>query len=82
MQPSERPCSITWRQEPPTPAQLAAWRQLWTRLLGDPAPPMTEALGVAIPRASRNNEPDCADQAAATASTSPRLGDISHADRV
>ena len=38
MQPSEQPCPITWRQEPPTPAQRAAWRQLWARLLGHPGP--------------------------------------------
>jgi hypothetical protein len=38
VQPSERPCHITWRQEPPTPAQLAAWHQLWARLLGHPGP--------------------------------------------
>jgi hypothetical protein len=38
VQPSEQPCHISWRQEPPTPAQLAAWRQLWTRLLGHPGP--------------------------------------------
>ena len=38
MQPSERPCHITWRQEPPTPAQRAAWRQLWARLLGHISP--------------------------------------------
>ncbi len=25
---------ITWRTEPPSLAQLAAWRQLWDRLLG------------------------------------------------
>ena len=34
MHPSERPCHITWRQEPPTPAQRAAWERLWARLLG------------------------------------------------
>jgi hypothetical protein len=36
--PSERPCPITWRQEPPTPAQRAAWERLWARLLGHPGP--------------------------------------------
>jgi hypothetical protein len=36
--PSERPCHITWRQEPPTPAQRAAWERLWARLLGHPGP--------------------------------------------
>src|SRR5207245_6066299 len=25
--------SVTWHATPPTPAQRAAWRQLWTRLL-------------------------------------------------
>jgi hypothetical protein len=36
VQPSERQGSvgITWRNTPPTPAQLAAWNRLWTRLLG------------------------------------------------
>jgi hypothetical protein len=29
---------ITWRQEPPTPAQRAAWERLWARLLGHPGP--------------------------------------------
>jgi hypothetical protein len=38
VQPSERPCRITWRRESPTPAQRAAWRQLWARLLGHPGP--------------------------------------------
>jgi hypothetical protein len=38
VQPSEQPCHITWRQEPPTPAQRAAWRQLWARLLSHPGP--------------------------------------------
>jgi hypothetical protein len=38
VQPSEQPCHITWRHEPPTPAQLAAWRQLWARLLSQPGP--------------------------------------------
>jgi hypothetical protein len=38
VQPSERLCHITWRQEPPTPAQCAAWKRLWTRLLGQPGP--------------------------------------------
>ena len=26
--------TIVWRQEPPTPAQTAAWKNLWTRLFG------------------------------------------------
>lgn len=30
---------ITWRDTPPTPAQLATWRWLWARLLGDVTPP-------------------------------------------
>jgi hypothetical protein len=29
---------IHWRTTPPTPAQLAAWDRLWTRLLGASAP--------------------------------------------
>ena len=33
MPPTEPQVHITWRQEPPTPAQRAAWRQLWARLL-------------------------------------------------
>ena len=45
VQPSEWPCSITWRQEPPTPAQLAAWRQLWARLLSLSRPRNTTAPG-------------------------------------
>jgi hypothetical protein len=36
--PIEWPCSITWRREPPAPAQRAAWDKLWTRLLGHPGP--------------------------------------------
>jgi hypothetical protein len=36
--PSEQPCHITWRQEPPTPAQRAAWDKLWARLLSPPGP--------------------------------------------
>jgi hypothetical protein len=41
--PSERPCHITWRQEPPTPAQRDAWERLWARLLREPTP---EAAGL------------------------------------
>jgi hypothetical protein len=29
------PCRVTIVPAPATPAQLAAWRQLWARLLGD-----------------------------------------------
>jgi hypothetical protein len=46
--PPSEPCHITWRQAPPTPAQLAAWRQLWARLLGpverDPETPQPQEL--------------------------------------
>jgi hypothetical protein len=37
---SDKGVSVTWHTTPPTPAQLAAWRQLWARLLGhvEPAP--------------------------------------------
>ena len=34
MPPSEPQVHITWHTTPPSPAQLAAWRQLWARLLG------------------------------------------------
>ena len=34
MPPSEPQVHITWRATPPSPAQLAAWRRLWARLLG------------------------------------------------
>ena len=34
MQPSEQQVHITWHDTPPSPAQLAAWEKLWTRLLG------------------------------------------------
>jgi|RhiMethySRZTD1v2_1073278.scaffolds.fasta_scaffold706656_2 hypothetical protein len=34
---------ITWRNTPPSPAQLAAWDRLWARLLGAT---MTEASGL------------------------------------
>jgi hypothetical protein len=63
---------ITWRQEPPTPAQLAAWRQLWTRLLGHPGPETRRPQDWAGPRAADNDDQDGTDQAAPTASTSPR----------
>jgi hypothetical protein len=33
--PNEPQAHIVWRTTPPTPAQLAAWRQLWARLLGE-----------------------------------------------
>ena len=60
---------ITWRQEPPTPAQRRAWDLLWRRLLGKYRTQTTEALGAGIPSASTNFEPDlCERQAAATAS--------------
>jgi hypothetical protein len=36
VQPSEQPCHLTWCQEPPTPAQRAAWDRLWERLLDHP----------------------------------------------
>lgn len=35
---SEPQAHIVWRTTPPTSAQLAAWRQLWARLLGHPGP--------------------------------------------
>lgn len=39
MQPSERQVHITWHTTPPSPAQLTAWRWLWTRLdRVDPGP--------------------------------------------
>jgi hypothetical protein len=46
--PSEPQAHIVWRTTPPTPAQLAAWRQLWARLLGpverDPETPQPQEL--------------------------------------
>ena len=56
---------VIWRVTPPTPAQLAAWRQLWARLLGpvDHPPEMSEAPGATTPEASKNCEPDFVDQA-------------------
>ena len=63
---------ITWRQEPPTPAQRAAWDKLWTRLLGQPGPETRQPQDWAGPRATYDDEQDNADQAAPTASTSPR----------
>ena len=40
MQTSNAHIHITWHTTPPTPAQLVAWRWLWTRPLGhtDPGP--------------------------------------------
>jgi hypothetical protein len=63
---------------PATPIQREAWTCLWRRLLAEeePAraalPQNTEAPETAIPEASKNCGPDCLDQAAPTASTSPR----------
>jgi hypothetical protein len=74
---SEWPCSITWRQESPTPAQRAAWERLWARLLGHPGPETTKAPGIAAPEASKNCGPDVVDQAVGAASTPPRDEEIS-----
>lgn len=38
MAPHKSEVCITWRSTPPSPAQLAAWDRLWTRLLGHPDP--------------------------------------------
>jgi hypothetical protein len=67
---SEPHVRITWHTVPPTPAQLAAWNWLWTRLLWGPDPKNIEATGTAIPEASTTCNPDGMDQAAPTASTS------------
>jgi hypothetical protein len=69
---SEWPCSISWRQEHPTPAQRAAWERLWARLLGQPAPETRQPQDWAGPRATDDDDQDSTDQAAPTASTSPR----------
>ena len=77
MQPSEQPCRITWREEPPTPAQRAAWNKLWRRLLGQSGPETTKAPGITAPEASMNCGPDIVDQAVGAASTPPRDEEIS-----
>lgn len=45
MQTSERPCHVTWHTTPPSPAQLAAWRWLWARLLGYCGPETPQPQG-------------------------------------
>ena len=72
MPPSEQPCHITWRQEPLTPAQRDAWERLWARLLGHPGPETPQPQAWAGPRATDDDDQDGTDQAAPTASTSPR----------
>jgi hypothetical protein len=69
---SERSCHITWLQEPPTPAQRAAWDKLWARLLDHPGPETPQPQDWAGPRATDDDNQDGTDQAALTASTSPR----------
>jgi hypothetical protein len=81
VQPSEGPCPITWRQEPPTPAQRAAWRQLWARLLSQPVPETRQPQDWAGPRATYDDDQDGTDQAAPTTSTSPH-NKRRHHDRV
>jgi hypothetical protein len=68
---SEWPCSITWRQAPPTPAQRAAWDKLWTRLLGPPDPE-TPQPQEDPPGATQHDGSDGTDQAVGAASTPPR----------
>ena len=63
---------VTWRTTPPTQAQLTAWRQLWARLLSQPAPETRQPQDWAGPRAMNDDDQDGIDQAAPTASTSPR----------
>jgi hypothetical protein len=63
---------VTWRATSPSAAQLAAWRQLWTRLLGHQAPETPQPQDWAGPRATDDDDQDGTDQAAPTASTSPR----------
>jgi hypothetical protein len=59
---SEQQVHIRWRDTPPSPAQLAAWRWLWTRLLDERhSPKNVEAPGDTIPGASATYEPDCVD---------------------
>jgi hypothetical protein len=71
LQATEPQVHITWRQEPPTPAQRAAWERLWARLLGQPVltPQPQDWAG---PRAAYNDEQDGINRAAPTASTFPR----------
>ena len=57
MPPSEMQIHITWRQEPPLPAQLAAWDRLWRRLLDN--------CGAGKKREPHEDSPGAVDGAAA-----------------
>ena len=54
MPPSEPPVHIVWHNDPPSPAQIAAWDRLWARLLGDIAkdPQTTQPQDLANPGAA------------------------------
>jgi hypothetical protein len=82
--PTELRVHIVWRNAPPTPAQCAAWRQLWQRILSPVDLTATGELGAiesvtrndeareaGISRASADLNASCADQAAATAYDAP-----------
>ena len=47
------PVHVIWRHTPPSPAQMAAWRWLWARLLGhvDPTPEIPQPQDQGGPRA-------------------------------
>lgn len=63
---------VIWHTPPPTPAQLAAWRQLWARLLGTPGLETRQPQDLPSPRATQHDGSDGTDQAVGTASTPPR----------
>ena len=50
----QKQAHITWRQEPPTPAQLAAWDRLWAWLLApvDAGPETAQPQNHVGPRAA------------------------------
>jgi hypothetical protein len=60
-------CRVIWHNTPPSPAQLAAWRQLWARLLGHVgSSPETRQPQDGDPGATVNDRPDAVDVAATT----------------
>jgi hypothetical protein len=74
---------VLWHVTPPSAAQFAAWRQLWVRLLEpvERGPETRQPQDWACPRATDDDDQDGTDQAATTASTSPR-NKREHYDRV
>lgn len=65
--PSDASVRVSWRTEPPSPAQRRAWIALWNKLLGDAGP------------ASKKEEPQAGEpEADATVSSGHNLSELSN----